>query len=119
MNKRGTNPRRRNGNARNKLIARHRAQAANGEPCCICGRPIDTALKSPDPMSMVVDETIPVARGGDPLSWAITKPAHRWCNQIKGVHTLEWAQREVQRLLTGRQTQQAKPTAMPFRRLGL
>lgn len=35
-------------------------------------------------MSFEVDEIIPVSRGGDPLDFTNTQPAHRICNQRKG-----------------------------------
>ena len=99
------------------LIARHRAAGRN---CYICDRPIDYALKSPDPMSFVVDETIPVARGGDPYSWSNTHAAHRWCNQVKGAHSLDWARAEVRRILNGETGNvHTSPLMMPHRRLGL
>lgn len=36
------------------------------------------------PMSFEVDEIVPVSKGGDPLDFANTQPAHRICNQRKG-----------------------------------
>lgn len=111
------NPRRRNGWRRDQLVARHRAAGKN---CYICGRPIDYTLKAPNPYSFVVDETIPVARGGSPYSWANTGPAHRWCNQVKGVHSLEWARREVQRIINGKGPSGDVPASLaPYRKLGL
>lgn len=111
------NPRRSNGHRRDLLIARHRAA---GRDCYICGRPIDYTLKAPDPMSFVVDETIPVCRGGDPYSWSNTHAAHRWCNQVKGSCSLEWARIEVRRILNGQgASTQTRPTMMPYRKLGL
>lgn len=35
-------------------------------------------------MSFEVDEIIPVSKGGDPLLFENTQPAHRICNQRKG-----------------------------------
>jgi hypothetical protein len=35
-------------------------------------------------MSFEVDEIVPVSKGGDPLDFANTQPAHRICNQRKG-----------------------------------
>lgn len=113
-------PRKANGHARRMLLARHRATVKSGKPCYICGRPIDLSLAYPDPWSFVVDETVPVARGGDPYSWGNTGPAHRWCNQIKGTHSLAWAREEVARILSGQKAgMQTKPTVMPLRKLGL
>lgn len=99
------------------LIARHRAA---GRDCYICGRPIDYSLRAPDPMSFVVDETIPVCRGGDPYSWSNTHAAHRWCNQVKGARSLDWARAEVRRILAGEpEGTTTSPLTMPHRKLGL
>lgn len=35
-------------------------------------------------MSFVVDEILPVSKGGDPLDFANTQPAHWICNARKG-----------------------------------
>lgn len=35
-------------------------------------------------MAFEVDEIVPVSRGGDPLDFDNTQPAHRACNQRKG-----------------------------------
>lgn len=111
------NPRRSNGHRRDRLRARHRAA---GRDCYICGRPIDYTIKPPDPMSFVVDETIPVCRGGDPYSWTNTHAAHRWCNQVKGARSLDWARAEVRRILNGQgEGTRTRPTMMPYKRLGL
>jgi len=85
------NPRRSNGSARDKLRARWRAI---GDPCHICGKPIDYSLgmvtdprtgrRKPHPMSFVVDEIVPVSQGGDPLDFANTRPAHWICNARRG-----------------------------------
>lgn len=86
-----SNPRRANGSARDKLRARI---AAQGAPCAICGRPIDYALgmvtdprtgrRRPHPASFVIDEIVPVSRGGDPLDPANVRPAHWICNARRG-----------------------------------
>ena len=90
------NPRRKNGNARDKLRARHKAA---GERCHICGQAIDYSLRNPDPYSYVLDEIIPIKYGGDPLSWDNTHAAHWWCNSVKGTHSLQWAQHKVAGLM--------------------
>ena len=82
------NPRRKNGSARNKLRAYWKSR---GEPCALCGKSIDYSLgmvtdprtgkRRPHPMSFVVDEIVPVAFGGDPLSKENTRPCHWICNQ--------------------------------------
>ena len=85
------NPRYANGSARRKLRDRWKAI---GAPCGICGRPIDYSLgfvtdmstgkRHMHPMAFVVDEIVPVSKGGDPLRWENTQPAHWICNERKG-----------------------------------
>ena len=85
------NPRYANGARRTALRRRWRAI---GAPCALCGRPIDYSLgvitdprtgkRRAHPMSFVVDEIIPVSKGGDPLDFANTQPAHWICNARKG-----------------------------------
>ena len=85
------NPRRANGSARDKIRARIKAR---GDVCAICGRPIDyglgniidpiTGKRRPHPMSFVVDEIIPVSRGGDPFSIQNCRAAHWICNARRG-----------------------------------
>ena len=87
----GNNPRRSNGSARDKVRDRWRSL---GLPCAICGKPIDYSLgmvidrrtgkMRPHPMSFVVDEIIPVSRGGSPYSMDNTRPAHYICNARRG-----------------------------------
>lgn len=85
-----SNPRRANGTARTKL---RRWLRAKGEPCALCGEPIDYTLPPGDPYSFEVDEIIPVSRwreGGYPSAEACAldrdnvQAAHRICNQRKG-----------------------------------
>ena len=115
MTARKPNIRRQNGTRRNQLVARHKAAVKSGRTCGICGKPIDLQRKYPDPWSFVVDEIIPIARGGNPYSWANTEPAHRWCNTIKGTHTLEWARERVRQLLDENDGMApVKPTSMGF-----
>ena len=83
------NPRRANGSRRDKIRDRWRAI---GAPCGICGKPIDYSLgmvtvngkRRPHPMSFVVDEVVPVSKGGDPLDFDNTRPAHWICNARRG-----------------------------------
>lgn len=79
--KRKGNPRRANGSRRSRLRAR---VAARGEPCHLCGCPIDYELPAGHPMSYELDELLPVSRGGDPLDIGNVAPAHRLCNQRRG-----------------------------------
>ena len=53
------------------------------DTCGICGRPVDKALKFPDPMSPTVDHIIPIARGGHPSAIENLQLAHLCCNQRK------------------------------------
>lgn len=85
------NPRNQNGSARRKVKQRWRAL---GLPCAICGKPIDYSLTTvvdmrtgkvrPHPMRFVVDEIVPVSRGGSPYSMDNTRPAHYVCNARRG-----------------------------------
>ena len=86
----GRNPRRANGSRRDAIRARWRSI---GDPCHICGKPIaydlgmvvdENGRRKPHPMSFVVDEIVPVSRGGDPLDFANTRPAHWICNARRG-----------------------------------
>lgn len=84
------NPRRTNGNRRNKLVARVKARQ---DPCGICGKPIDYSLPHEDPMSFELDEIIPVSKywlGGyqTPQQCALdpnnVQASHKICNRRKG-----------------------------------
>lgn len=75
------NPRRSNGSRRDAIRRRWRSI---GAPCALCGKPIDYSLPAGHPMSFEVDEIVPVSKGGDPLDFSNTQPAHRACNQRKG-----------------------------------
>lgn len=70
-----------NGHRRRSIRAR---LLATCDVCAICGKPIDTTLKTPHPMSAEVDEIVPVSRGGDPLDIRNCQLVHRICNQRKG-----------------------------------
>lgn len=93
------NPRRANGAARDSIRARWKAI---GDPCHLCGKPIDYSLgmivdertgkRRPHPMSFVVDEITPVRFGGDPISMENTRPAHWLCNARRGDGTRKASQ---------------------------
>lgn len=79
--------------ARNAAIAVCRARAAAGEPCAICGQPIDVARawivdddgrRKRDPLSCECDEVVPVSRGGSPVDLENVRPVHRICNERRG-----------------------------------
>ena len=85
------NPRYANGNTRRAIRRRWKAI---GAPCALCGRAIDyrlgfvidtrTGKRRMHPMAFVVDEIVPVSKGGDPLDFDNTQPAHWICNARKG-----------------------------------
>lgn len=77
-------------------LVRERARA--GEPCGICGRPIDLSLPQYElrngrrirtPWSLECDEIVPISRGGSPTNPNNLQPTHRVCNQRKGNKTME------------------------------
>lgn len=98
-------PRRINRLARN--LARQRVLAQQ-VPCAICDRPIDDAIRWPDPMSAEVDEIIPVSRGGSATDLRNLEKVHCCCNQLKSDKSLAWARRKAKGAPT------VRPTAIPF-----
>ena len=70
-----------NGTATKSLRAKVRMR---GDPCAICGKPIDYTLPSGDPMSFELDHIVPVAQGGAEYDISNCQAAHRICNQRKG-----------------------------------
>ena len=90
-----TNPRWKNGALRRKYRQRFKAIEA---PCRICGGPInyDDPSDPQHPLSLVIDEIIPISKwelygynsaaqaAQDPLN---IQPAHYRCNQLKGNKT--------------------------------
>ena len=90
-----TNVRTKNGGARRAILQYVRNRAASGEPCAICGRPIDVdapqwfidpgdGKRKRAPWSLECDEIVPVSKGGSPYDPANVQPAHRICNQRAG-----------------------------------
>lgn len=96
-------PRWKNGSARRAILQYVRNRAANGEPCALCGQPIDVhapqwfidrdGKRKRAPWSLECDEVIPVSRyqeGGYPSPEACAldrnnvQPVHRICNQRAG-----------------------------------
>ena len=51
--------------------------------CGICGRPVDFNIKTPEPMSAVIDHIIPVSKGGHPSDMDNLQLAHWTCNRQK------------------------------------
>ena len=76
-----SNPRVSNGAKRRKL--REYCKRL-GEPCHLCGKPIDYTLPAGHPMSFEIDEIVPISKGGSPYTKSNTAPAHRICNQRRG-----------------------------------
>nr|DAS75225.1 MAG TPA: HNH endonuclease [Caudoviricetes sp.] len=51
--------------------------------CEICGKPIDMSLKTPHPLSPVIDHIVPINKGGHPSDINNLQIAHRQCNRAK------------------------------------
>lgn len=81
-----SNPRVSNGSARRKVREWLRSQ---GNPCAICGRPIDYSLPAGDPWSFECDEVVPVSRGGSPVERSNVQATHRICNERRGNRTMD------------------------------
>lgn len=88
------NPRLLNRKAREQAVEEVRRRAWGGEPCGICGQPIDMARpqwwvdpkdgkRKRAPWSCECDEIVPISMGGLPYGDNV-QPAHRACNQAKG-----------------------------------
>jgi 5-methylcytosine-specific restriction endonuclease McrA len=60
----------------------HRVE--NGEPCHICGQPIDLQLRTPHDGSLEVDHGTARSQGGAMYDPANHWPTHRRCNRDKG-----------------------------------
>lgn len=103
------NPRRANSTRRNRLRARILAAY---DTCHICGQPVDKTLTWPHPWCGVVDEIIPISKGG-PQTFANTRLAHNYCNRIKSNKSLAWAQHKLQQARAPHQPP-ARPTSLPF-----
>lgn len=51
--------------------------------CGICGKPVDFTIKTPDPLSAVIDHIIPIAKSGHPSDIDNLQLAHWTCNRLK------------------------------------
>jgi 5-methylcytosine-specific restriction endonuclease McrA len=67
-----------------RLTKQVKLRALNGEPCWLCGHPIDVTLHHLDPWSFTVDHVVPLSRGGSGNDPANVRPAHRRCNLGRG-----------------------------------
>lgn len=56
---------------------------AMGQPCHICGLPIDPSLPAHHPYSFELDEVVPISKGGSACSVENVAASHRCCNQWK------------------------------------
>lgn len=66
-----------------------RALAAVERECWLCLEPLDfTISDNRDPRFVVVDEELPVSKGGDPLDIDGCHLVHRQCNARKGARIL-------------------------------
>lgn len=63
--------------------------------CGICGRPVDTSLKAPDPMAPCIDHIIPVSKGGHPSAIDNLQLAHWVCNRQKSDKLFKHAETKV------------------------
>lgn len=90
-----------------------RSRVLAGEPCALCGLPIDLSLpqtyidprdgkRKRAPWSLEVDEIIPVSRGGLPYG-ANCQPAHRICNAKAGAKNKAPQPKAQQKIKTSRE----------------
>ena len=70
---------------RKRKVIRERLLAA-GEPCGICGQPVDGSIKAPDPMSASLDHITPLAAHGDHEDDNL-QLTHLGCNARKGARS--------------------------------
>ena len=70
--------------------------------CGICGKPVDTQLKPPDPLSPVADHIIPVSKGGHPSSMDNLQLAHSTCNRQKSDKIFNTPQQQDAKVLGNR-----------------
>lgn len=64
---------------RDRARKRIAAQVRAGEPCALCGQPIDLSIRYPDPMSFTVDHIVPSSHGGTD-HYEQLRPSHNHCN---------------------------------------
>lgn len=65
--------------ARKRIAARVRA----GEPCALCGQPIDLSIRYPHPEAFTVDHITPTSHGGNDHIDGL-RPSHAACNRARG-----------------------------------
>jgi 5-methylcytosine-specific restriction endonuclease McrA len=82
---RSANPHNGNGHRRRQVVRRVRAEESH---CALCDVYVNQELHHLDPMSGVVDEDVPRARGGSPYQRSNCHLMHRVCNRWKSTMTL-------------------------------
>lgn len=75
--------------------------------CGICGKPVDTRLKHPHPLSPVIDHIIPISKGGHPSDIDNLQLAHWTCNREKSDKLFNQA-REIKNTVGNRNLPQTK-----------
>ncbi len=73
-------------NPRYRKPKKHRATRTmrRGDPCALCGKPIDYTLPMGHPMAYELDEIVPISRGGSPTDPDNLQATHAICNRRKG-----------------------------------
>jgi len=62
--------------------------------CGICGKPVDFSIKTPEPLSAVIDHIIPVSKNGHPSNIENLQLAHWTCNRQKSDKLFKTPQEE-------------------------
>lgn len=70
---------------RDKARKRIAQRVQAGEPCALCGRPIDLSLRYPHRDSFTVDHRIATSMGGND-DYDSLRPAHNRCNRLRSNH---------------------------------
>ena len=68
---------------RDRARKRIKQRVQAGEPCALCGRPIDLDLTYPHPESFTVDHITPSSHGGGDHIDGL-RPSHAACNRSRG-----------------------------------
>lgn len=77
------------GNSRRREAMKRRLMMLDdGDICWLCLRPLDFSLPAKHPLSVEIDEEVPVGLGGDPLDIENCHLVHRACNLRKGCKVL-------------------------------
>jgi 5-methylcytosine-specific restriction endonuclease McrA len=69
----------------NQARAHHNKDGTTGDPCWLCGQPIDYQLKFPHPRSWTLDHAIPITENPNlMLNPSNFRSAHNDCNNSRG-----------------------------------